>query len=90
MPLSEVDRILLERCLGKKPFAWESFVDRFLGLIVHVVKMTAKRRMLRLTKHDEEDLVAEVFLAIIKGVKINFLREGEPSLIFDQNPQCPR
>ena len=67
VPLSEVDRFLLDSCLGKKPFAWESFVDRFLGLIVHVVKMSARRRSFQLSPHDEEDLVAEIFLKIVEN-----------------------
>lgn len=66
MSLSEIDRNLLDRCLGHKPGAWEDFVDRFLGLIVHVVSHTAQARSLRLTPEDREDLCADVFLAIIK------------------------
>ena len=29
--LSEIDRSLLDRCLNRKPRAWEDFVDRFMG-----------------------------------------------------------
>ena len=66
MALSEVDRNLLERCLGRKPRSWEDFVDRFLGLVIHVTNHTAQARSIRLTPEDREDLCAEVFLAIIK------------------------
>lgn len=65
MALSEIDRSLLQRCLAHKPNAWEGFVDRFLGLVVHVVGHTAKCRSIRLSPQDTEDLVAEVFVAII-------------------------
>ena len=66
MVLSEIDRRLLERCLNRKPHAWEDFVDRFLGLVVHVIRHTAKSRSIRLANQDEEDLAGEFFLAIIK------------------------
>ena len=65
MALSEIDRNLLERCLQRKPRAWEDFVDRFMGLVVHVVNHTARARSLRLSPSDRDDLCAEVFLAII-------------------------
>lgn len=66
MALSEIDRDLLQRCLARQPRAWEDFVDRFLGLVVHVVNHTAQCRSIRLDESDREDLCAEVFLAILK------------------------
>ena len=67
MALSEIDRNLLERCLQRKPMAWEDFADRFLGLVVHVVNHTARARSIRLAAADRDDLCAEVFLAIVKN-----------------------
>jgi RNA polymerase sigma-70 factor (ECF subfamily) len=64
--LSEIDRNLLERCLHRKPRAWEDFVDRFMGLVVHVVQHTAQARSLQLLPQDRDDLCAEVFLNIVK------------------------
>jgi RNA polymerase sigma-70 factor (ECF subfamily) len=64
--LSETDRKLLDRCLSRQPGAWEEFVDRFLGLVVHVSNHSAQCRSIRLSPEDREDLCAEVFLAIIK------------------------
>ena len=46
--LSEIDRNLLERCIQKKPRAWEDFVDRFMGLVLHVINHTAQARSVRL------------------------------------------
>jgi RNA polymerase sigma-70 factor (ECF subfamily) len=63
--LSEIDRSLLDRCLNRKPRAWEDFVDRFMGLVVHVINHTAQCRSINLTAADREDLAAEVFLAIV-------------------------
>ena len=40
-------------------------MDRFLGLVVHVVSHTAQSRSIRLSAHDEEDLIAEVLLTVI-------------------------
>ena len=66
MALSEIDRNLLERCLESKPRAWEDFVDRFMGLAVHVVNHTAQARSIRLSPEDRDDLIAEVFLNVIR------------------------
>jgi RNA polymerase sigma-70 factor (ECF subfamily) len=63
--LSEIDRSLLDRCLARKPRAWEDFVDRFMGLVVHVINHTAQCRSTNLSAADREDLAAEVFLTII-------------------------
>lgn len=66
MALSEIDRNLLDRCLQRKPRAWEDFVDRFMGLVVHVVNHTAQARSIRLSPEDRDDLCAEVFLNVIR------------------------
>lgn len=66
MALSEIDRNLLERCLQRKPGAWEDFVDRFMGLVFHVVNHTAQSRGLKLAPEDREDLAAEVLLAVVR------------------------
>lgn len=65
MSLSEVDRQLLDRCLERSPRAWDDFVDRFLGLVIHVADHTAARRNVRLTPEQRDDLVAEVFLVLV-------------------------
>ncbi len=81
MALSEIDRNLLQRCLARKGRAWEDFVDRFMGLVVHVVNHSAQSRSLRLSPEDREDLVAQVFLTIVKD-DLAVLRHfrGESSL----------
>ncbi len=81
MVLSEIDRNLLDRCLARKPRSWEDFVDRFLGLVVHVINHTSQSRSLRLTPEDREDLAAEVFLTIVNddfGILRSF--RGDSSL----------
>ena len=65
MALSEIDRVLLESCLKHEPRAWENFVDRFLGLVVHVINHSAQSRSLQLNGQDREDLSSDVFLTIL-------------------------
>ncbi len=81
MALSVIDRKLIDRCLGQKPNAWEDFVDRFMGLVVHVVNHAAQNRSMRLSQADREDLVAEVFLTLVDN-DLAVLRHfrGESSL----------
>ena len=66
MSLSEVDRQLLQRCLDSAPRAWQDFIDRFLGLVVHVANHTATTRNVTLDCATRDDLVAEVFLVLVK------------------------
>ena len=66
MALSDIDRNLLERCLARKPRAWEDFVDRFTGLVIHVVNHTARCRSIMLSSSDREDFTADVLLAIVR------------------------
>ena len=63
--LSDIDRQLLQHCLARRPHAWEDFVDRFLGLVIHVVTHTSHSRSIAISPQDLEDLCAEVFLAIL-------------------------
>lgn len=77
--LSDIDRGLLDSCLARQPKSWEDFVDRFLGLVVHVIRHSADSRSIRLSPADYDDLAAEVFLAIIKddfAVLRRFRRES--------------
>ena len=65
MALTPKDRELLKRCLHHEPGAWNDFVDRFLGLIYHVIQHTAHQRSYPLRPEDTEDLAAEILLAVI-------------------------
>lgn len=65
MSLSELDRKLLQRCLSGAPRAWQDFVDRFLGLVVHVANHSAQARGVQLDQSTRDDLVAEVFMTLI-------------------------
>ena len=65
MALTSLDRDLLKRCLAHHSGAWNDFVDRFLGLVYHVVHHTAHLRSTPLRPEDVEDLAAEVLLQIV-------------------------
>lgn len=66
MALSDTDSALLDRLLLGQPDAWTAFVDRWIGLISHVVGFSADCRGVRLSAADREDLVAEVFVALLE------------------------
>jgi len=65
VPLREIDRHLIDRCLSHETGAWNDFVDRYMGLIYHVIDHVSHARSLSLTSEDVEDIAAEIFLAIV-------------------------
>ena len=91
MGLSDIDRKLLERCLDRQPGAWEDFVDRFLGLVVHVIHHTSQSRSVRPSQADIDELAGEVFLTIVQddfATLRNF--RGESSLATYLTVVAPR
>ncbi len=67
MALTEIDRNLLKRCLSEEPGAWKDFVDRFIGLFVHVINHAAHARSVSLSPDDIDDLCAEVFVTLLSN-----------------------
>ena len=65
MALVDIDRQLLRRCLDHEPEAWR-FVDRFLGVIHHVIRHTAHQRSMEIDGAEGDDLAAEVFKRIVE------------------------
>ncbi len=65
MALTAADRLLLQRCLNREQGAWREFVDRFLGLVYHVVQHSAHQRNMPLRAEDIEDVAAEVLSQIV-------------------------
>jgi RNA polymerase sigma-70 factor (ECF subfamily) len=81
MALMPVDRLLLQRCLRHEPGAWNDFVDRYLGLIYHVIHHTAHLRSVVLRPEDVEDLAAEVLLQVVANNYAVFRQfQGKSSL----------
>ena len=65
MPLRDIDRKLIDRCLRKEPGAWNDFVDRYMGLIYHVIQHASYARSRSVSSEDVEDIAAEIFLKIV-------------------------
>lgn len=65
MPLRDIDRQLLDRCLTHEPGSWIEFVDRYMGLIYHVIDHVAYSRSMTLSAADVEDICAEIMLRLI-------------------------
>jgi RNA polymerase sigma-70 factor (ECF subfamily) len=65
VPLSELDRRLLDRCLKHEAGAWRDFVDRYLGLIYHVVQHVAHSRAIVLRPEDVEDISGQILLGLV-------------------------
>ncbi|HBT76913.1 MAG TPA: hypothetical protein DEB39_08300 [Planctomycetaceae bacterium] len=79
MTLSDLDQGLLERCLDYKPRAWEDFIDRFLGLVLHVIDHATGVRRIRLTPAERDELCVETFAAI---------RHNDYQLLRNYHGQC--
>ena len=81
MALSDIDRELLRRCLENEATAWQTFVDRFLGLVTYVVQHTATSAGIPLSTADQEDVIAEVFFTVLENDKQVLRRfQGRSSL----------
>ena len=65
MAATEIDSKLLKRCIAEEPGAWKDFVDRFIGLFVHVIHHSAQARSVRISQDDIDDLCSDVFLQIV-------------------------
>jgi RNA polymerase sigma-70 factor (ECF subfamily) len=65
VPLRDFDRQLLDRCLKHEPGSWIEFVDRYMGLIYHVINHVAYARSVTLSAADVEDICAEIMLRLI-------------------------
>ena len=64
MSANHLDNTFLERCLKHQHRAWEDFVDRFLGLVLHVIDHTVSKREIRLRMEERNSLCERVFAAL--------------------------
>jgi RNA polymerase sigma-70 factor (ECF subfamily) len=62
--LTAVDRAILQRCLAHESGAWNDFVDRFLGLVYHVIHYTAYLRSNPVSPELVEDIAQEILTQI--------------------------
>jgi RNA polymerase sigma-70 factor (ECF subfamily) len=64
MTTTDIDQELLNRCLSGNKQSWEDFVDRFLGLVLHVIDHTSSVRSRELSVNQRDSICEEVFTAI--------------------------
>ena len=64
---AEVDAAILQACLAGQPGAWDGFVDRFAGLLGHVVTRCGVQRQMALSEADRDDVVAEILAELLKN-----------------------
>jgi len=60
-----VDVAILQACLAGQPGAWDGFVDRFAGLLGHVVTRCGVQRQMALSETDRDDVVAEILAELL-------------------------
>jgi RNA polymerase sigma-70 factor (ECF subfamily) len=79
--MNELDQAILTRCLEGQPRGWEDFVDRFMGLVVHVIDHTVQVRSLTINDEQRDRLCEDVF-TIFDHDSFRLLREfdGQCSL----------
>ena len=61
------ERDLLARCVAKQPGAWSDFVDRYVGLVYHVIQHTAHHRDVSLSDGQKRELCEGVFAHLLTG-----------------------
>ena len=79
------ERNLLARCVARRPGAWSDFVDRYVGLIYHVIQHCARARDMTLTETRQRELCQDIFawlLADDMQAGVNAL--GDVALYFAQ------
>ena len=79
--MNELDQVILTRCLESQPRGWEDFVDRFMGLVLHVIDHTVQVRDLPIDMEQRDSLCEDVF-SILYHDSLRILREfdGQCSL----------
>ena len=65
MPLSDTDQQLVSDLLRQNEGAWATFVDRYAGLMIQVIRHTAQAHSLKLSPDDEDDLCSETFAELL-------------------------
>jgi len=74
MSINGLDQDVLSRCLENQPRGWEDFVDRFMGLTVHVIEHTIAMRGVE-AGDDVRDQLCEIVFATIYHDSFRLLRE---------------
>jgi RNA polymerase sigma-70 factor (ECF subfamily) len=67
VPLTPQDRDLIRRCLHHETGAWNEFVNRYLGLVYHVINHTAHLRSYPIKPQETEDIASSILLQVIEN-----------------------
>ena len=67
MPVTEIELTLLKRCFEHQEGAWPDFVDRYLGLIYHVIQLTSQNRSVVLSETDTAELASEILQELVRN-----------------------
>ncbi|MCA9125526.1 MAG: sigma-70 family RNA polymerase sigma factor [Planctomycetales bacterium] len=65
MVLSDSDRTLIQRCLEGHQDAWAEFINRYLGLITHVVNTAAQLHLAACSRQTRDDVISEILLSLV-------------------------
>ncbi|MGL6226411.1 MAG: hypothetical protein ACRC10_07275 [Thermoguttaceae bacterium] len=61
MYLAELDNDILSNCLLSKQRGWENFIDRFMGLVLHVIDDTATTQNRSFNEKEREMCCVAIF-----------------------------
>ena len=81
MSINKLDQELLTRCTEGQTRGWEDFVDRFMGLAMHVIDHCVQVRSQQITPEERDQLCENVFVTLYHD-SFRLLREfdGQCSL----------
>ncbi len=81
MLFAQIDKKILDNCVENAPHGWEDFVDRFTGLVLHVIDHTADT-LQRHMPEQERDYLCEAVFAVLRRNDCRLLRnyQGKSTL----------
>ncbi len=72
----EMEIFLVKRCIAQERFAWEEFVDQYVGLVFLVIDRTLRGRQQSFSNEQRSDLCEAVFRSF-RHNDFQLLREFE-------------
>jgi len=75
MPISDLDKNIIQNCLKGETGAWAKFIQRFSGLVRWSIKSWLDKYGYSYTASDTEDITQEVFLSIYNKNKLKQLKD---------------
>ena len=72
--IDDMDKEILQNCVNESFRGWENFVDRFMGLIIHIIDHTIDIRRIDISSEEREKLCERVF-QVFKHDNYRILRQ---------------